>query len=78
MDRNMIRVVLLSLRSRLALLRSTTLCASIMLKQGVSAKAAQARLGHADIQTTLNIYSHVLPTTAKDAADKIGELVFTV
>ena len=49
-----------------------------MLKQGVSAKAAQARLGHADIQTTLNIYSHVLPTTAKDAADKIGELVYAV
>lgn len=54
------------------------LCASIMLKQGVPAKVAQARLGHADIQTTLNIYSHVLPTTAKDAADKIGELVYAV
>ena len=54
------------------------LCASIMLKQGVPAKVAQARLGHADIQTTLNIYSHVLPTTAKDAADKIGELVYAM
>ena len=54
------------------------LCASIMLKQGVPAKVAQERLGHADIQTTLNIYSHVLPSSAKEAADKIGELVFAV
>ena len=54
------------------------LCASIMLKQGISAKVAQERLGHADIQTTLNIYSHVLPSSAKDAAEKIGEMVFAV
>ena len=54
------------------------LCASIMLKQGVPAKVAQERLGHADIQTTLNIYSHVLPSSAKDAADKIAEMVFAV
>ena len=54
------------------------LCASILLKQGISAKVAQERLGHADIQTTLNIYSHVLPSSAKDAAEKIGEMVFAV
>lgn len=54
------------------------LCASIMLKQGIGAKVAQERLGHADIQTTLNIYSHVLPSSAKDAAEKIGEMVFAV
>lgn len=54
------------------------LCASIMLKQGVNVKVAQERLGHADISTTLNIYSHVLPSSAKEAADKIGELVYAV
>ena len=52
------------------------LCASIMLKQGVDVKTAQERLGHADISTTLNIYSHVLPSTAKEAAEKIGALVY--
>lgn len=54
------------------------LCASIMLKQGINVKVAQERLGHADISTTLNIYSHVLPSTAKEAADKIGELVYAM
>ena len=52
------------------------LCASIMLKQGVNVKVAQERLGHADISTTLNIYSHVLPSSAKEAAEKIGAMVY--
>lgn len=52
------------------------LCASIMLLQGVNVKVAQERLGHKDITTTMNIYSHVLPSSAKEAADKIGELVY--
>ena len=54
------------------------LCASIMLLQGVNVKVAQERLGHKDITTTMNIYSHVLPSSAKDAADKIGALVYAV
>ena len=52
------------------------LCASIMLKQGVDVKVAQERLGHADIATTLNIYTHVLPSSAREAAEKIGEIVY--
>ena len=47
-----------------------------MLKQGVDVKVAQERLGHADISTTLNIYSHVLPSSAREAAEKIGAMVF--
>lgn len=54
------------------------LCASIMLLQGVNVKVAQERLGHKDIATTMNIYSHVLPSSAKEAADKIGQLVYAV
>lgn len=54
------------------------LCASIMLLQGVNVKVAQERLGHKDISTTMNIYSHVLPSSAKEAADKIGQLVYAV
>ena len=49
-----------------------------MLYQGVSAKVAQERLGHKDITTTMNIYSHVLPSTAKDAAEKIADMVYSV
>jgi len=52
------------------------LCATIMLLQGVNVKVAQERLGHKDISTTMNIYSHVLPSSARDAAEKIGSLVF--
>ena len=52
------------------------LCASIMLLQGVNVKVAQERLGHKDITTTMNIYSHVLPSSAKEAAEKIGQMVF--
>ena len=52
------------------------LCATIMLLQGVNVKVAQERLGHKDITTTMNIYSHVLPSSAREAAEKIGALVF--
>ena len=52
------------------------LCASIMLLQGINVKVAQERLGHKDITTTMNIYSHVLPSSAREAADKIGQLVY--
>ena len=52
------------------------LCASIMLLQKVDVKVAQERLGHKDITTTMNIYSHVMPSSAKEAAEKIGELVY--
>lgn len=54
------------------------LCASIMLMQGVNVKVAQEHLGHKDISTTMNIYSHVLPSVAKEAAQKIGSLVYDV
>ena len=33
---------------------------------------------HKDITTTMNIYSHVLPSSAKEAAEKIGQLVYDV
>ena len=52
------------------------LCASIMVKQGIEVKVAQERLGHKDITTTMNIYAHVLPGSAKEAAEKIGQLVY--
>ncbi|WP_240610894.1 site-specific integrase [Ammonifex thiophilus] len=35
--------------------------ASLLLKQNVHPKVAQERLGHSDIKTTLDIYSHLLP-----------------
>jgi len=39
-------------------------------------KFAQECSGYADISTTLNIYSHVLPSSAKEAVEKIGAMVY--
>ena len=36
--------------------------ASLLIAAGVHPKAIQARLGHASIQTTLNIYGHLMPS----------------
>ena len=41
--------------------------ATHLLQLGVHAKIVQERLGHSNIQTTLNVYSHVLPTMQGDA-----------
>lgn len=49
--------------------------ASLLLSTGISAKVTQERLGHARIETTMNTYSHVLPSIQKEAADKIGEIL---
>ena len=46
--------------------------ASIMLLQGFNVKVAHERLG----VTTMNIYSHVLLSSAKEAAEKTGQLVY--
>lgn len=35
----------------------------------------QEILGHSRISTTADIYSHVLPTLQKDAADRMGDLL---
>jgi len=48
--------------------------ASLMLKQGVSFKVVQERLGHSDAAMTLNVYSHVIPGMQKEAAQKMDEI----
>lgn len=45
--------------------------ASHLILAGANIKAVQERLGHADIVLTLNIYSHLLPTTQ---AESLGQL----
>ncbi|WP_043013282.1 tyrosine-type recombinase/integrase, partial [Clostridium perfringens] len=49
--------------------------ATLLLSQGVNFKTIQIRLGHADINTTLNIYSHVTEEMQKDATNKISNLM---
>lgn len=56
-------------RIRLHDLRHTH--ASHLILAGVNVKAVQERLGHSDVVVTLNIYSHVLPTTQRDAVRQL-------
>ena len=46
----------------------------MLLAQGVHAKVISERLGHINIKTTLDIYSHVLPSMQEEAANKIDAL----
>ena len=41
-------------------------CATLVLAQGVSARAVMELLGHSTITLTMNTYSHVLPTMMRD------------
>ncbi len=44
-------------------------CASLLLAQGVSARMVMQTLGHSNISTTMDIYSHVIPSLRQEAAD---------
>lgn len=46
--------------------------ATLALEAGIHPKVVQERLGHASVQITLDTYSHVQPTIARDAAERIG------
>lgn len=49
--------------------------ATLMLESGIHAKIVQERLGHSNITTTLNIYSHVTPTMQDDAVSRLTDYV---
>ena len=44
--------------------------ATVMLLQGVHPKGVQERLGHAKISTTMDLYSHVMPSMQRDAVER--------
>lgn len=56
-------------RIRLHDLRHTH--ATLALKAGVHPKVVSERLGHATVGITLDLYSHVVPSLARDAAEQI-------
>ncbi|MDP9314482.1 MAG: site-specific integrase [Chloroflexota bacterium] len=49
--------------------------ATLLLSQGVHPKVVAERLGHSRVSTTLDIYSHVIPSLQRDVADKIDSLL---
>ncbi|MEF9990570.1 MAG: tyrosine-type recombinase/integrase [Romboutsia sp.] len=50
--------------------------ATLILKSGVNIKVASQRLGHKTINTTLDIYSHVLKDMDQEASDIIDDLIY--
>ena len=56
-------------RIRLHDMRHT--CASLLLAQGVPARVVMEVLGHSQLGITMNLYSHVMPSALREAADAI-------
>jgi len=46
-----------------------------LLKQNVHPKIVQERLGHASVQITLDLYSHVAPGLQQAAANRFDDIV---
>ena len=46
-----------------------------MLKQGIYSKVVQERLGHATITTTLDTYSHIVPSLQQAAANRFDDII---
>lgn len=49
--------------------------ATALIQAGVNPRVVQQRLGHSDVNTTLSIYTHVLPEMDKEAAQKIDDIM---
>ncbi|MGI2709009.1 MULTISPECIES: site-specific integrase [Bacillus cereus group] len=49
--------------------------ATILIQRNVNVKLIADRLGHTDIQTTLNTYSHVIPDMQKSVAEEIAKVI---
>ena len=45
----------------------------LLHEAGVDLKIIQERLGHADIATTMNVYSHITTSFEEDAIDHLNK-----
>jgi len=51
--------------------------ATLLTEVGESIKTAQALLGHSDLGTTLNTYSHVIPDSQRRAVERVAGVLFS-
>lgn len=51
---------------------------TLLINSKIPIKVISERVGHSNINTTLNIYSHVLKEMDKEASDKISETLFNL
>jgi integrase len=49
-------------------------CASLLLAQGVQSRVMET-LGHSGISITMDLYTHVMPSQQRDAADRMQSLL---
>lgn len=49
-------------------------CAALSLSVSPNLQAVQARLGHDDIRTTINVYGHLLPSVDEALSDGLGRV----
>ena len=49
---------------------------TLLINSKVPIKVISERVGHSNINTTLNVYSHVLKEMDKEASDRISENLF--
>lgn len=45
---------------------------SLLIELGASVTSVQAQLGHSDLATTLNVYSHAIPQSQRGAVDRLA------
>ncbi len=50
--------------------------ATLALQNNVHPKIVQERLGHSQISTTLDTYSHTIPSMGEEAAETVARSVF--
>lgn len=50
--------------------------ATMMIQSGVDYKTVKDRMGHSDISTTLNVYTHRTKKTDETAAQKIDDIIY--
>ncbi len=46
--------------------------------KGIPPKVVAAIMGHAKVDTTINVYTQVLDGAVRDAADRVGSELFTI
>ena len=51
--------------------------ATLLLSEGVHPRVVMELLGHSQMRTTMDIYSHVMPALAREAADRMGAVLLS-
>jgi integrase len=51
--------------------------ATLLLSENVHPRVIMGLLGHCQMRTTMDIYSHVMPALARGAADRMGAMLLT-